>query len=89
MEFQEKFKFLNIQLIKRKNADALAEEDKQFVKLNVLDIENNPCSFMIFNKDIIKQILSNPFCSLADIVIAFDLVYLKDNWNVKVVSVNG
>lgn len=88
MEFQENFKFLNVQAINKKNADDLPDDEKIFLKLNALDKTNNPCSFMIFDKNIIKKILINPYSSLIDISIIFDLVYANDKWNVKLVDIN-
>lgn len=88
MEFQENFKFLKIDVIKRKNAKDLPEDEQSFLKLNVLDKTNSPCAFMIFDKDIIRQLLAEPHTSFADILITFDLVY-SNNWNVKVVDVRG
>lgn len=89
MKYQENFKFLNLQVIQKKNAEELKEDERSFIKLNVLDADNNPCSFMLFNKDIMTKVLSNPIASLADVSVIFDLVYSNDRWNVRVVSVIG
>ena len=88
MEFEEQFKFLNLQLIERKNASELKEEDRKFIKINLLDKLNNPCSFFIFNKDLMTKVLSNNYAGLSDLLITFELVY-NNSWNVKVVDIVG
>lgn len=88
MEFQEQFKFLNLQLIERKNASELKEEDRKFIKINLLDKLNNPCSFFIFNKDLMTKVLSNNYAGLSDLLITFELVY-NNSWHVKVVDIVG
>ena len=90
MHYQEKFKFLNLQVIKRKNVDSnLPEEKKSFLKLNLLDKENNPCSFIVFDESVMKKVLSNPYSSLADVSVIFDLIYSNNNWNVRLIDING
>ncbi len=86
MEFQETFKFLNLQVINRKNASELPDDEKSFIKLNLLDKGNNPCSFFVFNKDIMTKLLANPLASLAEILVTFDLVYNNDRWNVRFIE---
>lgn len=88
MEFQEKFKFLNLQVIKKKNAEELPEDEKSFLKLNVLDKTNTPCAFMVFDKNVMKKILSSSYTSLSELSIVFDLTYTNDIWRVKLVDVN-
>lgn len=88
MEFEEQFKFLNLQLIERKNASELKEEDRKFIKINLLDKLNNPCSFFIFNKDLMTKVLSNNYAGLSDLLVTFELVY-NNSWNVKVVDIVG
>lgn len=86
MQFQEKFKFLNYQVINRKNAAELPEGEKSFVKLNLLDKENNPCAFMVFNNETIKKLQSAQLGSLAEISVIFEVVYNNNNWSVRMVS---
>lgn len=88
MEFQEYFKFLNFQVIKRKNAEGLPEDERSFLKLNLLDKLNNPCSFIVFDKDVMKKLLTGSIESLAEILVTFDLVYSNDKWNVRLVDYN-
>ena len=88
MEYEEQFKFLNLQLIERKNASELKEEDRKFIKINLLDKLNNPCSFLIFNKDLMTKVLSSNYAGLSDLTITFELVY-NNNWSVRVVDIVG
>ena len=86
MEYQEEFKFLSLESIKRKNAEELKEDEKYFLKLNLLDKNYNPCSFMVFNKDLIKKLLTIQFAGLQLLTVTFDLVYTNNSWNVKLVD---
>jgi len=86
MKCSNNFKFLNLQEIKRKNADELKEGEKTFIKLNLLDEGNNPCAFMVFDKEIKEGLLNNPITSLADICVNFDLTYNNNIWNVRVLD---
>ncbi len=88
MEYEEQFKFLNLQLIERKNASELKEEDRKFIRINLLDKLNNPCSFLIFNKDLMTKVLSSNYAGLSDLTITFELVY-NNNWSVRVVDIVG
>lgn len=88
MEYQEQFKFLNLQLIERKNSSELKEEDRKFIRINLLDKLNNPCSFLIFNKDLMTKVLSSNYAGLSDLTITFELVY-NNNWSVRVVDIVG
>ena len=87
MEYQEEFKFLNMESIQRKNASELKEEDRYFLKINVLDKNYNPCSFMIFNKDIMKKLLSTTLVGLQVLTVEFVLSYRNNMWSVNVVDV--
>lgn len=86
MEYQEEFKFLGLESIKRKNSENLNEEEKYFFKLNLLDKKYNPCSFLVFNKDLIKKLRNTQFAGLQLLTITFDLIYTNNNWNVKLVD---
>ena len=88
MEYEEQFKFLNLQLIERKNASELKEEDRKFIRINLLDKLNNPCSFLIFNKDLMTKVLSSNYAGLSDLTITFELVY-NNIWSVRVVDIVG
>ena len=87
MEYSSNFKILNIQEIARRNSDELKEEDKTFLKLNLLDYNNNPCSFMIFGKDK-NKVLELGLNSFDDVVITFLVNYNKDRWNVNFIDID-
>lgn len=87
MEYQEEFKFLNLEIVKRKNAEELKEEDRQFIKLNLLDKNYNPCVFFVFNKEVMKKLLNMELVGLQILEIHFELVY-NNSWNVKLVDVH-
>lgn len=87
MEYSSNFKILNIQEITRRNADELKEEDKTFLKLNLLDYNNNPCSFMIFGK-YKNKVLELDLNALEDVVITFGVNYNKDRWNVNFIDID-
>ena len=87
MEYSSNFKILNIQEIARRNSDELKEEDKTFLKLNLLDYNNNPCSFIIFGKDK-NKVLELGLNSFDDVVITFGVNYNKDRWNVYFIDID-
>lgn len=87
MEFQTNFKFLKLQEIKRKNSEQLKEGEKTFFKIDLLDNQNNFCSFMIFKPDIKDKIIKMQLKSLQDVLIAFRLSYDK-TWNVNFIDID-
>ena len=87
MEQSSNFKFLNMQEISRKNANELKEEERTFLKINLLDYENNPCSFMIFG-DKKQKILDMNLQSLEDLVITYRIFYSNNKWNVSFIDVD-
>lgn len=86
MNFQNEFRFLNFQVIKRKNADELPEGQKSFVKVNLLDMQNNPCAFVIFDNTVIEKLKNSQIGSLGKIICSIDLSYSNDKWNVKLID---
>lgn len=88
MEYQEMFKFLNLQIMQRKNADKLPEDERNFLVVNFLDLNFNPCRFFVFNKDLMKKMLSTKYSGLQDLVVTFTVTYSNDNWHVNLVDVH-
>lgn len=88
MEYTEEFKFLNLELMQRKNAQELKEEDRNFLVIQLLDPKNNPCRFFVFNKDLMKKMLSTTYAGLQLLKVTFDVVYSNNTWNVRVVDIN-
>lgn len=87
MEFQTNFKFLKLQEITRKNAEELKEGEKTFFKIDLLDNQNNPCSFMVFKTEVKEKIIKMQLKSLQDVLIAFSVTYNK-NWNVNLIDID-
>lgn len=88
MEYQEMFKFLKLEQVKRKNADELAEGEKYFYTIYLLDNKNNPCRFFIFNKDLINKVLNLKLQGLQDVVCNIGVAYLNDSWRVNLLDIN-
>lgn len=88
MEYQEMFKFLNLQIMQRKNAEKLPEDERNYIVLNLLDYNNNPCRFFVFNKKVIEKLLTKTRVGLEEMEITFSVSYIKDNWHVNLVDVN-
>lgn len=88
MEFQTNFKFLNLQEITRKNAKELSEDEKTFIKLNLLDNQNNPCSFIIFDKNIKEKIRKLQLKSLIDLIVVCKVFYNNNKWNINLVNLD-
>lgn len=88
MQYQEEFKFLNFEVMQRKNANELKEEDRNFLLIRLLDKNNNPCRFFVFNKDLMKKILAANYVGLQLLMITFEVSYKNENWTVRLVDIN-
>ena len=88
MEFKEYFKFLKLEKVKRKNAEELNESERYFYTIQLLDSENNPCRFLIFNKDLINKVVSLQLVGLQDIVCYIKVSYSNDKWQVNLIDIN-
>ncbi len=88
MEFNEEFKFLNLEVMKKKNASELPENEKNFLIINLLDKNNNPCRFFVFNADVMKKILSAGYVGLQVLNVIFKLQFNNNNWNVRLVDIS-
>lgn len=87
MELQDYFKFLKLEQIKRKNAEELPEGEKYFYTIHLLDYDNNPCRFFIFNKDLIDKILNLKLVGLQDVQCHLSVKYSSDAWRVNLLDV--
>lgn len=99
MRFQENFKFLNVEIMKRKKTKENQEENQEgnqegnqeeskFLILNLLDNENYPIRFFVFNEDLIEKVLQNQYVGLQDILIDFALIFKDNKWSVRLLDVN-
>lgn len=91
MKLSEDFKFLNLQAIKRKNAEELSANEQFFYIINLLDKENNPVKFYSFdnnvNAQLIKSINTQELKGLQDCLVHFELLFSNNNWNVKFLNI--
>ena len=88
MDFIEEFKYLNLELMKKKNANELPEDERNFIILNLLDKNNNPCRFFVFDKEVMKKILTSNFVGLQLLNVSFKLLYSNNSWNVRLVDIS-
>lgn len=88
MDFIEEFKYLNLELMKKKNANELPEDERNFIILNLLDKNNNPCRFFVFDKEVMKKILTSNFVGLQVLNVSFKLLYSNNTWNVRLVDIS-
>lgn len=88
MEYQEEFKFLKLEVMQRKNAEQLKEDERNFLVIRLLDKNNNPCRFFVFNKDVMKKVLAANYVGLQLLNIKFEVVYNNENWSVRLVAIN-
>ncbi len=88
MDFIEEFKYLNLELMKKKNANELPEDERNFIILNLLDKNNNPCRFFVFDKEVMKKILTSNFVGLQLLNVSFKLLYTNNTWNVRLVDIS-
>lgn len=88
MEIQDNFKFLKLEQMKRKNPEELKEEERFFYILHLLDSENNPCRFFIFDNNLSRKIINKNFVGLQDVLINIKVTYRNDNWSVSLVDIN-
>lgn len=82
MEYQEKFKFLKIEQMKRK------DKEEYFFVIHLLDKQNTPCRFFIFNKDLMKKVSTMKFAGLQDLNIIFRVAYSNNTWQVTLLDIN-
>lgn len=91
MKISEEFKFLNLNAIKRKNAEELDPKDQFFYTINFLDVDNNPVKFFSFdnalNNTLIKAINEQKLKGLQDCLVHIELAYVNNGWVVRLLGV--
>ena len=80
MEIQNNFKFLNYEVINRK------ESKGQFIKLNLLDGNMKPVCFFAFEDELINKIRSIKFNPFQDLLVKFSLTY-NNSWRVALIDI--
>lgn len=88
MEFNGIFKFLKLEQMKRKNSEELKEDEKYFYIMNLLDNNNNPCRFFIFNKELINKIINSGFVGFQDLNCTVKVSFVNNNWQVSLLDIN-
>ena len=89
MQNKSNFKFLNVTLQLRKNASSLAEDERHYAIVNLLDEKNNPVRFFVFKKEIIQKVLSQKLETLQDVIVDYECIFMNNNWTVRLVDMNG
>ena len=88
MEHSNSFIYLGLEVRQRKNIENLKPEDQNYGILSVLDEKNNPCKFFIFKSDILQKILELHLNSLQKIDLVYEIVFINNIWNVRLVDIN-
>ncbi len=80
MEIQNNFKFLNYEVINRKDGKG------QFIKLNLLDGNMTPVVFFSFKDELSNKIINIKFNPLQDLLVKFSLTY-NNTWRVDLIDI--
>lgn len=88
MEFQDNFKFLKLEQMKRKNVEQLKESDRIFFVIHLLDKENNACRFFIFNKDLMAKVANMNLAGLQDVLLTMKVSFVNNSWQVNLIDIN-
>lgn len=86
MKFEQNFKFLKAELMKKKKTEE-NQKETQFLLLNLLDDNNNPCRFFVFNADLINKILNSNFLGLQDVICTIEVKF-NNNWSVNLLDID-
>lgn len=86
MKYEANFKFLKYNSMKRKITETNKKES-EFIVLHLLDDENNPCRFFVFDEKVIDKIKSRNFVGLEDILVLFELTF-SQNWTVRLLDID-
>lgn len=86
MKIEQSFKFLKAELMKRKKTEE-NQKETEFLVLNLLDEDNNPCRFFIFNADLINKIVKSNFLGLQDVICTLELKF-NNNWSVNLLDID-
>lgn len=88
MEHFGTFTFLGLEIKERKNADKLKEDERHYGILSLLDEKNVPCKFFIFKSEVLEKLLEIRFEALQKIEIKYEVVFINNSWNVRLVDIN-
>lgn len=82
MEYVSVFRFLNFKEVKRKDGDGF------FLQLNLVDENMSPCSFFVFDMNLINKIKKFSLSNFQKLNVKFSLTYSMNNWRVNFLDVN-
>ena len=82
MEHTNKFKFLKVDVINKKDKTGI------FLKLHCLDENSNVLKFFVAKEEIIDKIYDLKLVSLQGITINYTVTQNNDIWNVRVNDIN-
>lgn len=88
MELQDNFLFLKLEQMQRKNSEELKESDRYFFVIHLLDKDNNPCRFFIFNKDLREKVLKLNLVGLQNISVTMKVSFVSNSWQVNLLDIN-
>lgn len=88
MEHTNTFTFLNLDIKQRKNASQLKPEEQNYAILSVLDEKNTPCKFFVFKSEVLQKILESSLEPLQKVDITYEVVFINNSWNVRLVDMN-
>lgn len=86
MKIEQNFKFLKVELMKKKKTEE-NQKETQFLILNLLDEDNNPCRFFVFNTDLISKITKSSFLGLQDVICTLEIKF-NNNWSVNLLDID-
>lgn len=81
MEIQNNFKFLNFEVINRKDGKG------QFLKINLLDGNMKPVVFFSFDEELSNKIRYAKFNPLQDLLVKFSLTFNNNSWRVDLLDI--
>ena len=83
MKYIENFKFLKAEEMTRK------ETGRRFIVLNVLDVDNNPCRFFVFDDVVVNKIIGFNLAGLQDVTVSFTLSCGQNGWSVHLDDISA
>lgn len=78
MEHTNKFKFLKVDVIEKKDKSGI------FLKLHCLDEDSNVLKFFVAKDELIKKISDLKLITLQDVTVNYTVTQNNDTWNVRV-----
>ena len=85
MQIEKEFTLLHIT---KKNRTTKDNKNQDYLIIDVLDEELNPCKFFVFNEEIVNQILNDSANAkaLQKVLIKCDFTYNGSLWNCNLIE---